>query len=726
MEKETRSSIERATQKARRLLELEYAEQLVGSFGIMQDGRTDEEPSSKLDHKQQLQRKVILADLAHKRLSGMTPVQAVNDTLRDSAFTTLNRVVALKMMERGGIVQECITKGELSSGFLEFSSFAAGLRLSDGGGYRLYIECIFDELSTEIKALFDRNDPSGVLWPRKTALDHLLTIVNDADLEGAWAQEETIGWVYQYFNTEDERSEMRESHAPRNSRELAIRNQFFTPKYVVDFLVQNTLVSLWTEMKSGNTSLSEMPYLIRRDIAKPRPLKDPRNIRIVDPACGSAHFLLTCFEVLALIYVEAWHDPSSPPFSATQRTLRKDYATRESLHLAIPNLILKYNVYGIDIDPRCAQIAALALWMRAQRTWQSFKIDRSDRPLVEKTNVIVAEPIPANDEVLESFVASLELPLQAVARSLCQKLKRAGEAGSLLDVSTWIKTAVKTSFGGAGGLFKESDEDRWHKAESSLLDRLQVFAKEAREEGSWAKGLFAADALRGLGFVEAMREPFDVVLMNPPFGDPPPSARDACGAELAIAANDIGGAFILAAKRRWAPNGCIGVLSSTTLWFKPSVADWRRSTLLHDDYAVKVAAHLGGDVLDGATVSASALVVDRMEQGETATFVRLVLEQDKATRLASAVKAKNLKESDGLVYEVAPAKLEAYRGSPLAYWISDRLRSRLASLPRLEGNGAEVRQGVATADDFRFVLAWWEVPQKEIGLGKNLGSIREK
>ena len=108
-------------------------------------------------------------------------------------------------------------------------------------GYRLYLESLFDEIGQEVGILFDRRDPSSLLWPRRQALTDLLATLNAQELAGIWGEDETIGWVYQYFNSSEERKKMRdESQAPRNSRELAVRNQFFTPRYVVRFLVDNT------------------------------------------------------------------------------------------------------------------------------------------------------------------------------------------------------------------------------------------------------------------------------------------------------------------------------------------------------------------------------------------------------------------------------------------------------------------------------------------------------
>src|SRR5205807_2110851 len=117
------------------------------------------------------------------------------------------------------------------------------------------IESVFDELSTQVKVLFDRRDHASVLWPKRTTLDSLLDVLNASELSIVWSEDETIGWVYQFFNSGDERKTMREeSQAPRNSRELAVRNQFFTPRYVVEFLVDNTLGRTWLEMQ-GDSSL---------------------------------------------------------------------------------------------------------------------------------------------------------------------------------------------------------------------------------------------------------------------------------------------------------------------------------------------------------------------------------------------------------------------------------------------------------------------------------------
>jgi hypothetical protein len=406
---------------------------------VFRSGVVPSKGGAHLSARQQFQRDKVVAAVAHKRAVGTTAAEAVADYVREAAFTTLNRFVALKMLEARQLVQECITKGEQSAGYREFCGMAPGLALlPDAAGYRLYVESLFDEFSTEIKVLFDRRDAASVLWPKRQTFEALLTILNAPELSGVWSEDETIGWVYQFFNSGEERKKMRdESQAPRNSRELAVRNQFFTPRYVVQFLVDNTLGRLWLEMRGENTVLLKFcEYLVRSDgnSAQSRELKDPRDLRILDPACGSGHFLLYSFDLLLAIYEEAWSsEVSAPRNSATGRSLREDYPDLADLRRAAPRLIVEHNLHGVDIDPRCAQIAALALWLRAQRAWKDAGIAAPDRPRIERTHIVVAEPMPGDALLVDEFAARLDPPLlRNLFKKMVDETQLAGELGTLL------------------------------------------------------------------------------------------------------------------------------------------------------------------------------------------------------------------------------------------------------------------------------------------------------
>src|SRR5208283_3310588 len=145
---------------------------------------------------------------------------------------------------------------------------------------------------------------------------------------------------------------------------------------------------------------------------RPRVRKDPRDLRILDPACGSGHFLLYSFDLLLAIYEEAWSaDGTAPKSETTGRTLGEDYADLVELRRAVPRLVVEENLYGVDIDPRCAQIAALALWLRAQRAWKDLGVTAAERPRIHRTHIVVAEPMPGDAALVDEFAAQLDPPL---------------------------------------------------------------------------------------------------------------------------------------------------------------------------------------------------------------------------------------------------------------------------------------------------------------------------
>jgi hypothetical protein len=638
MDKSTRNAIERATQQARELLQEDFSLQLEGTFDVLRNGEIARTGGVHLSAHQHFRRDKIVAAIEHKRAAGTTAVEAVTDYVRDAAFTTLNRFVALKMLEARELVQECITKGEQSGGYKEFCGMAPGVALlPDVAGYRLYIESLFDEFSTEIKVLFDRRDAASVLWPKRQTFDALLTILNSPDLSGVWGEDETIGWVYQFFNSGEERRKMRdESQAPRNSRELAVRNQFFTPRYVVQFLVDNTLARLWLEMHGEQTSLFELcKYLVRSDDEPPqvRPRKDPRDLRILDPACGSGHFLLYSFDLLLEIYEEEWAvERPELGIRATGRSLREDYPDIAELRRAAPGLIVELNLHGVDIDPRCAQIAALALWLRAQRAWKDRGIAASDRPRIQRTHIVVAEPMPGDAAMVDEFAAELNPPiLRDLFRKMVGEMRLAGELGALIPVEEGIAAELhrareqfvrqRGTSGFLPGMEPEHsqgdldlsgiDDDRFfQEAEVHIIDALRHFAEATANGSSVRRRLFAGDAVQGIALIDLLRTRFDVILMNPPFGAASLAAKKEFERAYPRTKNDIYAAFVERGIQLLHPRGMLGAITSRTGFFLSSFQTWREEILLKEAPPV-VFADLGHGVMDAAMVEAAAYCLEK-------------------------------------------------------------------------------------------------------------------
>jgi hypothetical protein len=634
----------------------------------------------------------------------MNAVDAVADYVRDAAFTTLNRFVALKMLEARELVQECITKGEQSAGYREFCGMAPGIALlPDAAGYRLYIESLFDEFATEIKVLFDRQDAASVLWPKRQAFESLLDVLNDRELESVWGEDETIGWFYQFFNLSEERRAMREiSAAPRNRRELAIRNQFFTPKYVVEFLTDNTLGRVWYEMCNGRTRLVELCYyMVRRpdEALKQRERKDPRDLRVLDPACGSGHFLLYAFTLLITIYDEAWHDPhgSDIPSQASGKSLREEYSDLTALRRALPELILRHNLHGVDIDPRCAQIAQLALWMRAQRAYSDLGIDRTERLPIRRANIVVAEPMPGDESLRKEFLSRLgDQDLADHFEALVKTMKLAGDLGLLLPLETAMRG--NTLIGHTGHLFAPTDNQI-----RSVLDR---FAQEAVAQQRTARRLFADDAIAGMGLLEIAEKRFDVVLMNPPFGDCTAAGKPLLFEMFGRERIDIGGCFISRFIDRLEPDGRLGVIANRTLLFAATLDEWRTARLS----GVTTVVDLGHGVLD-ALVETAAFTLGS-KPAEMTMFVGALDAAAKEEYLSASIIGVRAGETSNLR---KVSDFNALYGAPFAYWAPSSLIASISRLRPAEAIGGIARQGLATCDNFRFLRLAAELPADPCG-----------
>jgi hypothetical protein len=704
VDKGIRNTIERATQRARKLLEEDFALQLEGTFDVLRAGTVAPKAGPHLTPRQIFQRDKIVAAIEHKQSAGMSAADAVADYLRDAAFTALNRFVALKMLEARDLLQECITKGEQSAGYREFCGLAPGVALlPDSAGYRLYIESLFDELSTEVKVLFDRRDVASVLWPKRAVFAALLDVLNATDLVSVWGEDETIGWVYQYFNGGDERRAMREaSQAPRNSHELAVRNQFFTPRYVVQFLTDNTLGRIWYEMRGTETVLAERcEYMVQKtgEEVVSRPKKDPRDLRVLDPACGSGHFLLYAFDLLLTIYEEAYSDPTIPKSEATGKTLAADYPRLDALRKAVPGLVLAHNLHGVDIDPRCVQIAQLALWMRAQRAYRDFGVGRGERSQIRRSNIVVAEPLVPGDHFAD-FIARLgDIELERMFTNLIDMLKLAGDLGLLLRVETLV--ARQPRRGQTGDLFAPP--------EARIRAALARFGSEEGGRASTRRRLFSEDAAQGLGLLETAEKKFDVVLMNPPFGDPTPRTKEYLANNYRAQSNELYACFVERAVLDLC-NGLCGQLTPREFLTYSSLSGLRKDVLTKKARTLLV-ADFGLGVMDAAMVRAAAYVVDCRpgQNHREALAFRLIEAKDKSLPLLASIKLLRSGRNDACTFVFDPAQYSEVGEGALAYWIGAETIERFHRGPFFEEVAGDARLGVQTSNNEQFVRLRWEV-----------------
>ena len=621
----TRGRLQRFVNDARRVLEEEFTRQLQNDYGL-DPGAGTVAALANLRHINDAQRETarILRDtLAHYTAGGdISTSQGLDRIVREQAFTVLNRLAALRMAEARGLLVESVGNGLQAKGFQLYARLAGTALGETGDAYRVYLFSVFDEFAQDLPGLFDRHSPQGRLFPREAALLQVLSLINDADIASLWIEDETIGWVYQYFNSKEERKAMRDaSQAPRNSRELAVRNQFFTPRYVVEFLVDNTLGRLWFNATGGQTRLRERcQYLLvkpnEQPPAAPR-LRDPRTLKLLDPACGSMHFGLYAFDLFQTIYSEAWdwqetHGPGSLDISkqpiASKQPLCQAYADKDAYLRDVPRLIIEHNIYGVDIDPRAAQISSLALWLRAQRAWHDAEVKAKDRPAVGGGNVIAAAAPPAEEELRQQFVAELDSLDAALFTKTLQLFRSVPELGVLLQVEHELPRLVRAVFGEHGSLFKDADAEQWRKAEARLRTALTEFAQASRS--TYQARLFAQDALQVLRLIDLCREVFDVVVMNPPFGALAANSKDQLTRAYPRSKNDLLAIMVERGLELLRPGGRIGAITSRTCFFLSSFQKWREQVVL-GLAKPELMADLGLGIMDDALVESAAYVLER-------------------------------------------------------------------------------------------------------------------
>jgi hypothetical protein len=686
-----RAALERLVVRARSRLEQDLDAQAEGRYGINSDGTIEDEAALHLDPSALADRREIVAIVEHLRNEGETPTGAVARLIREAAFTHLNRLVAIRVAEAMGLLPSSLVEGRASQGFREVLEVAPLVGGDDTGGYWTYLRLCGDEMARDAPVLFDPRNPLLTLSPSPTALDELVELFADPNLREIWTGSDTFGWTYQFFNTGQERRQMRDAGAPRNSRELAVRNQFFTPRYVVDFLVQNTLGRRLVEAQPHSALVDTLPLLIDPPAATEESL--PLNeVRILDPACGSGHFLLGCYDLLE----RAWELHGVDPADAAS--------------LIVPTL------WGIDIDPRCAQVASAAIIFRARRHCRELPLPRP--------NVVTARALPDGSDTWEQVLASLPSDRRELVERMREALAQAPALGPLLKVEKRLDAEIRRHFTGSevaeGTLAEGIAPDAFGAVESGVLDALQRAADSASSTA--AERLLAAEAGDAIRFVDALRQDYDVVLMNPPFGEPVPETREYLRAAypwLPTKDHNLLAAFVGRGLELARPSGYVGAITSRTGLFLTTFARWRDEVVLR--HQLTALADLGLGVMEQALVEAAAYVIGAgaSVRDRPVPFIRLLRDTDRPAAIAAAIANDRGGQSDNRVFRTRIEDLEVVPGAPLSYWMAPSIRRLFIEFPGLEESAADVRQGLATGDDFRFVRAFWEVDPRTIGRSRD-------
>lgn len=477
---------------------------------------------------------------------------------------------------------------------------------------------------------------------------------------------EIIGWLYQYYISERKNEVMdgfKKNHKA-GAEEIPAATQLFTPDWIVRYLVQNTVGRLWMQSHPDSQLYKNWDYYIwpsendaagDEDILK---IQTPEDLTVCDPACGSGHMLTYAFDLLYEIYEEEGYAPSD-----------------------IPSLILKYNLYGMEIDERAASLAAFALTMKARsRSRRFFK--KQVEPNIQRI-----APIPFE----EGDVADLNDLYQVD-----------------LDFTVWNTYAKADVY---GSLIQPPQE---------LVD-LAASAEDTEAETTLFDSLLRERVEEVFVQTRYLARKYAAVVANPPYM----GAKNMSGELKQFVQDhyedgkaDLFAAFIYRLLGMVPEHGQLGFMTPYVWMFISSYEQMRQHIIRQEHISSLIQLEYSG--FEGATVPICTFTLEKGHSDKKSAFVRLsdfVGAKQQGPRALGIIDAHNNEQSahSGMrkyFFEVNQHEFAQIPGSPIVYWLGEQLRKTLinpASDTILFSDGL-----IKTGDNLQYLRLWWELISTDV------------
>ncbi|TVQ94623.1 MAG: BREX-6 system adenine-specific DNA-methyltransferase PglX [Deltaproteobacteria bacterium] len=683
------------------------------------------------------------------------------DIEKQAAYTLLNRLIVLRILEARPEQGEplrappVVTGGWESRGYKDFRSLAPALVRGDPTeGYATLLQLLFEDLALDLPGIFG---PAGVaeLVPITPAtLRAVIEALDAPALASCWTDELTLGWVYQYWNDpeRDQIDAQLNSGKKLQAHQIASKTQLFTERYMVDWLLQNSLGPMWLAMcrkhgwtpevqadgtldrlearrvawraqrEAGEVPLTAlMPleseaerrwaYYVPQPIPQSAVAQAPetvRDLRLLDPAMGSGHFLLVAFDLLTALYrEEARH--------------RGEQGQARWSDQAIAERILSHNLHGIDLDARAVQIAAASLWIRARRFAhqarpQSLNLVASNLRLAS-----LPDDDPALVELRREVESEIGVPA-ALTDRIVHALRGADHLGSLLRVDGEVSRAIsehETALGRIkpeqGGLFTGFKQEAERvpmgreAAKSALVLALESFLDRRTSAEDLGLRMRGAQLAAGVRFVRLLREgSYDLVVGNPPYQGTSKMADAAyVKKHYELGKADLFAAFLLRGLELAREGGTSALLTMRNWMFIKQYAGLREHLLaLH---SLRSMADLDwGSFAEMKDVKVNISIFMCGVDSKDPSLAIAPTGTSPSDRTAAAI----LQKEAGLRvqterYDFDPAALKVVPEWPLVYWWGEATLSAYQSAP-LIGVVSPAAKGLCTCNDTRFLRFGWE------------------
>jgi hypothetical protein len=625
---------------------------------------------------------------------------AFEKLVEEFTFTLFNRLAALKVMEALVLIPEVVTRRTQNAN--RSTAHAAWLEENPDGfrqesdGLLAFLEAQFSLLGTDIP-LFDLAHPYH-LFPTAVELNTVIDAFNNVEADaqvGAeiWKSDDILGWLYESFN-ETKKSEHKASKKKIEHHNVSLRSQTYTPRWVVKFLVDNSLGKLYLEMFPDSPikhkyKIANAPTVILR------PVKPLTEIRMIDPATGSANFLLYGFDLFYDLYLDQIE------------TYGADYDERK-----IPQLILENNLFGIDLDDRAVQLAHLGLFIKAKRRRRSFQVTRF--------NIVSSDFfLPPYSEVKTLFNpdGKLKKELESIVQDLWLDLQQAHKFGSLLRLEEKFAFRLEQLM----AKFQKEQPDFFGDKELATYETFRTTFF-----GDLEKAVAAHQASKGvsflntktrdaLTFLKLMTQKYDVAVANPPYTD-----SSDFGADLKkfVDANyskplkfnsNLYATFVKRTCELVGDGGKVGMVHPPTFMYIKTFEDLRAFIVSKMHIPIFVEWGYLGMFNPSARVDSAMYVLEKRKGTDETIFIKLndIYEGHRLGAFIRTYEDLVAGRTNSLLYKFDQTKFEQIEGQPFIYWISDEFRAKF--LQNKLNDFVDNCQGLATSDNNRFVRFWWEI-----------------
>ncbi len=659
-------------------------------------------------------RRVLDAFLKSRAKAGLDRAEAVEEFVRQAAYTWANRLLALRCMEARGLIDEVILQKKAYGGrSLQHNRLAKKTPERCSGEDEGLFATLFDEFerrAKELPLLFSPKAPEVALRPSVPAIKRCVGLLSgtttpkgqEPATDEVFTAPDALGWAYQYWNTDEKDRVFEKIRTGKGAKiegaDIIPATCIYTEPYIVKFLVQNSLGALWMGMRPGSKLAEGWDYYVHDADRAPVQKKSVRDITFLDPACGSGHFLIEAFDLFYAMYEEEGEITAPADICAA---------------------ILERNLYGIDIDERAVQIAALALVMKAKEKAPDFVPRRVN---LVATNI----RLPAEKDHLDVFLRKHpdDAELKPALLTIFESLAHADELGSLLQIEEPVDRELKHLRGKLGKQLTftgPKTEEDWKTWKTGVIERLRQHFEVEKQGPDLIAALFGEAGAKGLSLVDVLARRYDVVAANPPYMGSKNmglTVKKHVERHFPAGKRDLYAAFILRCIELASDSGRVAMVTQQSWMFLRSFAELR---VVDDERrrskpgilqatTIEALAHLGPHAfaeIGGEVVNTALFVFARTEPRpeHRLTAFRLVgpnSPEEKEGLLKSVLQGA----APGVLFRPLQVRFLTIPLAPLCYWLRERCFELLAG--RTLGEGAKIVQQIITADNTRFLRFIWE------------------